>query len=120
MAGLITDLFNHSFTIARVSLSDDGQGGTVRAYEDLATVPGFMTPRITMSTERTIAMQQASRKLYTLFILPTDIGRGDRVTVADPPPSIEVYVLDVANPGLLNHHYEAMCEERQVGEPGRI
>ena len=118
MAGLITDQFNHLFTIARVTLTDDGQGGTVRAYEDIGVVNGFMTPKTTMSTERLIAMQQATRTLYTLFILPTDIGRGDRVTVADPPPEKTVYVVDVRNPGLLNHHYECLVEERQAGDPG--
>lgn len=120
MAGLITDLFNHLFTIARVSITDDGQGGTVREYQDLATVSGFMDPVSARSTERILGMQQQTRILYTLFILPTDIGRGDRVTVADGPPEKTVYVLDVRNPGLLNHHYECLVEEAQAGEAGKI
>lgn len=120
MPGLITDLFNHQFTIARVSITDDGQGGTVRDYVDLATVSGFMDPVLARSTERILGMQQQTRILYNLFILPTDIGRGDRVTVADPPPEKTVYVLDVRNPGLFNHHLEVLVEEAQRGEPGNI
>lgn len=120
MAGLITDQFNHNFTIARVNIGDDGQGGTVRQYVDIGTVSGFMTPKTTVSTERLIAMQQTTRTLYTLFILPSDIARGDRVTVADPPPALTGYVVDVRNPGLMNHHFECLVEESQSGEPGVI
>ncbi len=120
MPGLITDLFNHQFTIARVTITDDGQGGTVREYVDLATVSGFMDPVSARSAERILGMQQQTRVLYTLFILPTDIGRGDRVTVADGLLEKTCHVVDVRNPGLLNHHYECLVEERLQGEAGNI
>src|SRR5260221_4179172 len=106
----ITDLFNHSFIISSVTKSADGQGGWIREYEAKGTVRGFMNVASGRSTERHVAMQEVTRLLYTLFCLPTDIQRGDKVTVDDPPPNLEVYVLDVKNPGLINHHLECICE----------
>lgn len=123
---MISDLFNHTFKIERVQEFDDGQGGTIREYAELGQVRGYLNSENVRPTERRIALQEAARQLWTLFCLPTEtdlgttIKRGDRISVADGPPELTVYAISVRNPGLMNHHLEILCEERQDGESGTI
>src|SRR5438128_4088256 len=114
----VSQLFNHDFIVARVTRLEDGQGGYTLEFADLPGMPirGVLTPAT--STERLIAAQQQARVTHTFYCLPTDIARGDQVRVADASPSglpyPVVYVVDVRNPNLLDHHLEISVEEKQV------
>lgn len=110
MTGLVFDsLLNHSYSLARIRRTPDGQGGWAIDYVPTGTVPGRLRPA---SASESLAAAQESRSLtHVLYVrYGTDIQRGDRVTGAGQ----EVYVDGVREPSTAHEHLEVDCSTSQV------
>ncbi len=111
----IEALFIDTFTVSRLSLVSDSQGGWQQTRADAGTISGRLRPA--SATERTVAQQGQALISHVLYTTAgADVQRGDYVTGAGKV----VEVAAVREPSHMGHHLEVDCQEIQqaVGESG--
>jgi len=108
----IESLFITTFTVSRLALVSDSQGGWSQGRTDAGTIAGRLRPA--SPTERTVAQQERAEISHVLYTTAeADIQRGDYVTGAGKV----VEVIAVREPSHMGHHLEVDCREiQQAGE----
>ena len=104
----IATLFIDTFTVTRLSVVDDGQGGWSQTRTTVGTISGRLRPA--NATERTVAQQRQAQVSHVLYAAATaDVQRGDYVIGAGKV----VEVVAVREPSHMGHHLEIDCTEIQ-------
>ena len=105
---IIEALLNNTFSLSRVSRTDDAQGGWVEEYSPVGTFRGRIYP--VEGTERDIARSeevQITHKVYTHA--NEDIRKGDLISLR----TLVLEVVMVREPSMAQHHLVLECRERQ-------
>ena len=105
--GSIHPLFNKSYTVTRVALVSDSQGGFTQSYAVQATVPGYMA-RGNKGIERIRAGGREALVSNVFYCdYNADVLANDRITNGGQTWN----VLSIAEPGNQDSHIECLCEE---------
>ena len=101
-------LLNNIFTLFRRRRTPDGRGGWAIDYVAIGAVRGRLRPA--SSRERVEAQQQGREISHVFYVVyGEDIGRGDRLTLADLTVEVEA----VRQPSRAGEHLEIDCREIQ-------
>lgn len=116
-------LLNHTFQVARMRRSPDGQGGWSIDYVEIDPVEGRLRPA--SSSEREEAQRMERRITHIWYVRAgEDVARGDVVSpgalvidgarVSSTSGEIVVEIDAIREPSLAGHHLEIDCRERQL------
>ena len=107
----IRDLYNKTLTIKRETVARDVQGSSVKTWTTVGTMRGRCKPA--NAKERLAASQYGAEISHVVFCdASEDVGRGDHIESG----ALLLRVVDVRNPGGMDHHLEVDAMEEQHGQ----
>jgi len=109
-----------TFLQERKVLTPDRGGGFTTDWGEINTaLPGFLIAA-PHPQETARGAKHVAGMTHMFYTYPgTDIQRGDRLSITKEGRTHIVTILDIDNPGMLNHHLEITCKEYEPGILGQ-